>query len=160
MAKKHAPPNLTAVFGDAMVFHEDPLAKNEKFNLIVGANLVDRVPDPSVWVKRSCELLADDGLLVIFTPFTWLKEYSDQSKWFGGFRRDAELVWSLNGTVEMAMPELYLCQPPTHVPFVIPDADGSFQYTYSQCMVFSKKGIVASRENFLPDVALNFSSPA
>lgn len=160
MAKKHAPANMTAAFGDAMTFHEDPLAKDEKFNLIVGANLVDRVPDPAVWVKRSSEQLAEDGLLVIFTPFTWLKEYSSEDKWFGGIRRDAEVVWSLNGAIATAGPELCLCEAPTHVPFVIPDADGTFQYTYSQCMVFARRGRVQSRETFLPDIASNFASPA
>ena len=159
MAKKYAPANMTSAFGDAMVFHDDPLVRHEKFNLIVGANLVDRVPDPAVWVKESSRLLAADGLLIIFTPFTWLSEYSEKCKWFGGTRRDAEVVWSLNGTLECALPQLCLCEAPTHVPFIIPDADGSFQYTYSQCMVFARKENVHSRENFLPDVASNFSSP-
>ena len=83
MANKHAPKNMTGTLGDAMTFHENQLAVGKKFNLIVGANLVDRVPDPMVWLKKSSEMLSDDGLLVIFTPFTWLREYSDQEKWFG-----------------------------------------------------------------------------
>jgi 2-polyprenyl-3-methyl-5-hydroxy-6-metoxy-1,4-benzoquinol methylase len=83
MAKRLSPPNVTAIEGDAMLIHNEPLVKGQKFNLIVGANLVDRVPDPVEWLKRSTEMLADDGILVIFTPFTWLSEYSDQSKWFG-----------------------------------------------------------------------------
>lgn len=83
MAKKHAPDNMAATLGDAMAFQRDPLVQGRKFNLIVGSNLVDRVPDPRQWIKQSTAMLADDGLLVVFTPFTWLREYSDQEKWFG-----------------------------------------------------------------------------
>jgi hypothetical protein len=56
----------------------------------------------------------------------------------GGIRQDAEVVWSLRGIIRAASPELCLCQQASHLPFIIPDADGTFQFTYSQCMVFCK----------------------
>jgi hypothetical protein len=72
-------------------------------------------------------------------------------------------VWSLNGAVAAAGPDLCLRQEPTHVPFVIPDADGTFQYTYSQCLVFGRRKVDSvsayPKEGYMPDIALNYSSP-
>jgi hypothetical protein len=81
-------------------------------------------------------LLAADGVLVIISPFTWLEKFTSEEKWLGGVRRDSEAVWTLHGVVKTCLPELRLLQAPTHMPFVIPDCDGSCQYTFAQCMTF------------------------
>lgn len=65
-----------------------------------------------------------------------------------------------------AAPELALRRTPTHVPFVIPDTDGTFQYTYSQFMVFGKvnksiPGAASSADAaaFLSNVSQDMASP-
>lgn len=131
---------MTLFHGDAHVAHSNPVVEGKKFNLIVGANLVDRMANPREWIQNSKGLLADDGLLVIFSPFTWMKDFTKEENWLGGFRQDSEVVWSLQGAIRQAGPELRVCEPPTHVPFAIPSPDGTMCYVYSQCVVFSKKG--------------------
>jgi len=131
--------NVTAVIGDALFAHNDERVGGKRYNLIVGANLVDRLLDPSAWIQSAKDLLSDDGLLVILSPFTWSKEHTPPEKWLGGFRRDAEVVYSIHGTKRVAAPELTLKRSPQEIPMAIPDADGIVQYTLSQCLVFGRQ---------------------
>ncbi len=139
LLEKRRPQNLTAFVADALDSYKNPRIASRKYNLIVGANLLDRIADPAAWIQQCKNLLEDDGIFILFTPFTWMQDYTDEKKWLGGIRENAEVVWSLRGTVDVAAPELSLCERSSHVPFIIPDADGSQQYTFSQCMVFCKR---------------------
>jgi 5-histidylcysteine sulfoxide synthase len=139
-AKEHQTKNMTLLEADAHVVHTCPDVQGKKFNLIVGANLVDRMSNPRQWIQNSKKLLAEDGLLVIFSPFTWMKEFTKEENWLGGFRQDSEVVWSLQGLIRHAGPELCVCEPPSHIPLAIPNADGTVSYVYSQCVIFGRKG--------------------
>jgi hypothetical protein len=109
------------------------------FDLVVGANLVDRLDDPLAWIQRSKEILSEEGILVIISPFTWLESVTPEAKWLGGFRKDSEVHYSLQGVVHTCLPEFELCAAPTHLPFTIADQDGTTQYTYAQVLVFQRK---------------------
>jgi len=52
----------------------------------------------------SKEILEDDGLFIVFTPFTWMKQWADVDKWLGGHRVNAEIVCSLNGLAKKCAP--------------------------------------------------------
>jgi hypothetical protein len=145
--------NMTLFHGDAHVAHLNPVVGGKKFNLIVGANLVDRMSNPREWIQNSKSILAEDGLLVIFSPFTWMKDFTKEEHWLGGFRQDSEVVWSLQGAIRQAGPELCVCEPPSHVPFAIPSPDGTICYVYSQCVIFGKKG--SDRNVSLTDVTFS-----
>ncbi len=119
MLSKRAPSNLKYFTGDSQLQNSYEEIKNSEFDLIVGANLVDRLPDPSEWVRQCKAKLSAKGLLIVFTPFTWMAQWTPPAKWFGGVRRNAEAVWSLHGLQDCAGPELVLVQQQTHVPFVI-----------------------------------------
>jgi SAM-dependent methyltransferase len=137
--KNRAPKNVTSFIGDALKIDEYEQVADRKFDLIVGANLIDRLSEPIEWIARCKNLLSDEGLLVIFSPFTWLEEFTKVQHWLGGYRKDAEVVYTIHGLCHSCFPELVLCSPPTHVPFAIPDVDGSFQYTSAQVLVFRRK---------------------
>ena len=136
----HKTENLTLFQGDAHVAHLNPAVEGKKFNLIVGANLIDRMSNPREWIQNSKKILADHGLLVVFSPFSWMKDFTKEENWLGGFRADSEVVWSLQGVIHQAGPELCVCEPPSHVPFAIPNPDGTISYVYSQCVIFGWKG--------------------
>lgn len=81
------------------------------------------------------EMLNKGGLLIISSPYTWKPEHTDPSKWLGGYQADGENKFTVDGLRAHLAPELVLLEE-LKVPFVIPDADGTFQYTYSNCTVF------------------------
>ena len=69
----------------------DTSQAGRSFDLIVGANLVDRLDDPLAWIQQSKELLSDEGILVVISPFTWLESVTPEARWLGGVRKDSEV---------------------------------------------------------------------
>jgi len=133
--------NLTAYQGDSHIQNQ---LTTEKFDLIFACNLIDRLHTPIEWVKQSQEMLRDGGLLIIASPYTWKPEHTPVENWLGGYLKDAESHFTVDGLKEALLPNLVLLEE-KKIPFVIPDADGTFQYTYSNCTIFGD----SSKENLL-----------
>lgn len=51
------------------------------FDLVLMANLIDRLPDPARCLARMSKLISPGGWLVIASPYTWLEEYTPREKW-------------------------------------------------------------------------------
>lgn len=51
------------------------------FDLVLMANLIDRLPDPAKCLARLPGLIDTGGWLVITSPYTWLEEYTPRDKW-------------------------------------------------------------------------------
>ena len=66
--------------GDA-TFLRDGLGQ---FEIVLMANLIDRLPCPAKCLEQLPGLVAADGQLVIATPCTWLEEYTPKANWLGG----------------------------------------------------------------------------
>ena len=81
------------------------------------------------------EMLAEKGLLIISSPYTWKQEHTLEQNWVGGFIKNDEPVYTVDGLRSLLEPDLILLKE-LKVPFVIPDPDGTFQYTYSNVTVF------------------------
>eukprot|EP00092_Neocalanus_flemingeri_P038322 GFUD01041721.1.p1 GENE.GFUD01041721.1~~GFUD01041721.1.p1 ORF type:complete len:489 (+),score=124.43 GFUD01041721.1:77-1543(+) len=128
--------NLTACAGDS--HKQNEIYKNEKFDLIFGCNLIDRLHTPQQWIQHSKDMLADSGLLIIASPYTWKPEHTKVENWLGGFVKEGKQMFTVEGLKDQLCPELVLLDE-QRVPFVIPDPDGTFQYTYSNCTIFGKK---------------------
>jgi len=124
--------NLTAYQGDSHIQNQ---ITTEKFDLIFGCNLIDRLHTPIEWVKQSQAMLREGGLLIIASPYTWKPEHTAVENWLGGYHKNAENYFTVDGLKEALMPNLVLLEE-RKIPFVIPDADGTFQYTYSNCTIF------------------------
>ena len=83
------------------------------------------------------EMLADNGLFIIASPYTWKPEHTKVENWIGGVLKEDKEMFTVDGLKELLSPELVLLDE-QRVPFVIPDPDGTFQYTYSNCTVFGR----------------------
>ena len=83
-------------------------------------------------------MLAPGGLLIISSPYTWRQEHTQVEHWVGGYLKDGENYFTIDGLKEALLPDLVLLEE-RKIPFVIPDADGTFQYTYSNCTVFGSQ---------------------
>jgi putative 4-mercaptohistidine N1-methyltranferase len=47
-----------------------------QFGCVLGANLVCRLPDPMVFLNRLRSLVVPGGIVVLTSPYSWLKEYT------------------------------------------------------------------------------------
>jgi len=70
--------------GDACKLVENSAALG-KFDGVVLANLLCRLPEPVACLDGLSAIINPGGVAVIVTPFSWLEQYTHKSKWLGGF---------------------------------------------------------------------------
>jgi putative 4-mercaptohistidine N1-methyltranferase len=74
-----------------------PVATLGKFNVIHGANLLCRLPDPAKFLRDCHDLLEEGGIVVLVSPYSWLEQYTDKDKWLGGRDEEGSPEWSAAG---------------------------------------------------------------
>lgn len=113
--------------GDAMRLADDP----GFFDRVHAANLLCRLRDPAMLLKRLPGLVNAGGELVLATPCTWLDEFTPRENWPPG----CTLEWLL----ECLAPDFSLLDV-TEEPFLIRETERKFQWTISQTSLWRRKG--------------------
>ncbi len=108
------------------------------YDLILAANLIDRLYDPAKLLTDIHTRVNSGGLLMITSPYTWLTEHTKKEAWVGGFKRDGENFTTLDGLKEILGKHFRLIQEPTSVPFVIRETKRKFQHTLSEVTIWEK----------------------
>ncbi len=55
-----------------------------EFEVILAANLLDRVPAPATLLRHLASRLTPNGRLVLTSPYTWLDEFTPRQEWLSG----------------------------------------------------------------------------
>ncbi len=109
------------------------------YDLVLAANLIDRLYEPAVFLTEITRRLHPGGLLVLFSPYTWLEEFTPKEKWIGGKKVDGENLTTLEG-LHQALREMFdPCGEPQDIEFVIRETKRKYQHTKSQMTVWRKK---------------------
>ena len=108
------------------------------YDLILAANLIDRLYRPMQFLQDVHRRIVPGGLLVIATPWTWLESHTDRENWLGGFKRNGENVTGLDGLKAALAGHFRLLSEPREVPFVIRETRRKFQHTLSQVTVWER----------------------
>jgi len=113
-----------------------PLFRN--YDLVLAANLIDRLYSPRKFLTAMHERIRPGGLLVIASPYTWLEEYAERAEWLGGYKKDGENVTTLDGMEEFLAGRFKRLGAPIEVPFVIRETKRKYQHTLSELSVWEK----------------------
>ena len=107
------------------------------FHLIHAANLLCRLPDPAAFLRQLPALLARDGVVVFFSPYSWLPAYTPRAAWLGGKAGPAgKPIWSKDALAD-AMRELgFELAHEEEVPFLIREHARKFQWGCAHMTVF------------------------
>lgn len=108
------------------------------YDLILAANLIDRLYDPAKLLASIHARLNPGGLLLIASPYTWLEEHTKRDLWIGGFKRDGESFSTLDGLKDILGEHFKLIQGPRQVPFVIRETRRKFQHTLSEVTIWER----------------------
>lgn len=108
------------------------------YDLILAANLIDRLYDPAKLLNNIHTRVNPGGLLMITSPYTWLTEHTKKEFWIGGFKRDGENFTTFDGLKEILSKHFKLIQGPQSVPFVIRETKRKFQHTLSEVTIWEK----------------------
>ena len=108
------------------------------YDLIIAANLIDRLYNPHKFIHSIHERLHIGGLLVITSPYTWLENHTPRENWLGGFKRDGENVSTLAELKRLLAAHFNLVQSPVDIAFVIRETSHKFQHSLAQATVWER----------------------
>ncbi len=120
--------------GDAQALRADL----GQFDVVLMANLVDRLRDPSRCLSALPSLLRTGGQLVLTTPCTWLEQYTPQSHWLGGFEQAGRPVRTL-ATLQAVLEPHFTLVRTLDMPFVIREHARKFQWSVAQATVWIRR---------------------
>ncbi|MDP1521563.1 MAG: 5-histidylcysteine sulfoxide synthase [Methylotenera sp.] len=108
------------------------------YDLILAANLIDRLYSPKKFLSSVHERLNIGGILLIASPYTWLEEHTRREEWIGGFKQSAENFTTLDGLKEQLGQHFRLIAAPMDVPFVIRETRRKFQHSLSEVTLWER----------------------
>ncbi len=120
--------------GDAQVLRSDL----GQFDVVLLANLVDRLRDPSRCLGALHSLVRIGGQLILTTPCTWLEDYTPRSHWLGGFEHDGRPIRIL-ATLQAAFDPHFTLARTLDMPFVIREHARKFQWSVAQATVWVRR---------------------
>ncbi|HVE15175.1 MAG TPA: putative 4-mercaptohistidine N1-methyltransferase [Chthoniobacterales bacterium] len=98
-----------------------------QFDVVLGANLLCRLPTPMRLIDRLPSLVKTGGQLLLTTPFTWLEEFTPQARWIGGTPATGRSFEALQA---LLTPHVEL-EHKADIPFLIREHARKFQYSVS-----------------------------
>ncbi len=108
------------------------------YDLVLAANLIDRLHDPQLFLELIHGRLRSGGLLVLLSPYTWLEEFTPRDRWLGGRKVDGENLTTLDGLRAALEPRFRLVEAPRDVEFVIRETARKHQHTVSQLTAWER----------------------
>ncbi len=109
-----------------------------KFDVVLAANLIDRLVEPARLLNRLPELVKAGGQLVISSPYTWIEEFTPRANWLGGFSADGAPRTTLDGLRAALSPHFDLIQT-KDLPFLIREHSRKFQWSVAQASIWRRK---------------------
>lgn len=108
------------------------------YDLVLAANLIDRLYQPKRFLQDIAERINDGGLLIISSPYTWLETHTPKEEWIGGFKKDGENYTTLDGLKAHLGSHFTLVGQAQKVPFVIRETQHKFQHTLSELTIWQR----------------------
>lgn len=108
------------------------------YDLVLTANLIDRLPKPMQFLSSIHQRLNAGGLLAIASPYDWLEQYTPKKHWLGGRFQAGKPVSSLNGARKCLRKHFSMVGEPRDVEFVIRKTSRTFSHGISQVTFWRK----------------------
>jgi 5-histidylcysteine sulfoxide synthase/putative 4-mercaptohistidine N1-methyltranferase len=109
------------------------------YDLILAANLIDRLYDPRKFLTMIHERINPGGLLVIASPYSWDETITEKDKWLGGIRKDGEPYITLTALHEILAPNFDSVGEALKIPFVLRITQNRFEHTLSEVTLWERK---------------------
>jgi len=108
------------------------------FDVVVMANLIDRLRRPQSCLDQLPDLVKKGGQLIITSPYTWLETYTPRKNWLGGFQRGRRRVATFDALREILAPHFTLLRR-LDLPFVIREHARKFQLSFADASVWIRR---------------------
>ncbi len=108
------------------------------FDVILMANLIDRLGHPRKCLAQMRHFLRPGGRLLITSPYTWLVEYTPRRRWLGGFVRQGRPVRTFDTLRQILSPHFRLVSR-RDLPFLIREHARKFQLGLAEASLWLRR---------------------
>lgn len=108
------------------------------FDVVLMANLIDRLNNPKQCLQSLRELVLPGGQLIITSPYTWLDDYTPRDRWLGGFQQAGQPVSTLQGLKNHLEADFQLLQT-LDLPFLIREHARKYQWSVAQASCWLRR---------------------
>ncbi|HUR45948.1 MAG TPA: putative 4-mercaptohistidine N1-methyltransferase [Candidatus Saccharimonadales bacterium] len=105
------------------------------FDLVLMANLIDRLPRPKVFLQHIHEIIRPGGQLILSSPYTWLAEYTPREEWLGGFEEQGKTVHTFD-SIRSILQENFQMRLRKNLPFLIREHARKYQWSVAEATVW------------------------
>ena len=98
------------------------------FDVVLNANLVDRLADPKTFLHQLHRYVAPGGQLILSSPFTWLNSFTAHDQWLGGYMKEGTSRWTWDEICRILQDEFSLVFD-TDLPFLIREHARKYQWS-------------------------------
>jgi len=120
--------------GDAQALRADL----GRFDVVLMANLVDRLAEPRRCLETLPELVVPGGQLILTTPCTWLEAYTPRVHWLGGYDMNGRAVRTL-ATIQAILEPYFVLSRTQDLPFLIREHARKFQWSVALGTVWFRR---------------------
>jgi putative 4-mercaptohistidine N1-methyltranferase len=109
-----------------------------EFDVVVAANLIDRLESPLKCLERLPGLVRPGGQLIVASPYTWLASYTPRKNWLGGFTRGGRPVKTFDALRRILKPHFKLIRR-LDLPFLLREHARKYQLGISEATVWLRR---------------------
>ncbi len=103
------------------------------FDLVLAANLVDRVPHPRKLLESFQFLLIPGGQLILTSPYTWLETYTPKSEWL---TTETESAFQ---TIHQILSPAFELLEKKNLPFLIREHARKYQWSLAEATLWQRR---------------------
>ena len=116
---------LRFISGDALRIPK----KLGTFNLVLAANLIDRLPEPQRFLTKVLpQLVRPGGTLLITSPYTWSTDFTPETKW----------LHDSFPTIQRSLRPHFRLLHRQNLPFLLREHRRKFQYTFADATLWRR----------------------
>jgi putative 4-mercaptohistidine N1-methyltranferase len=115
--------------------------KYKDYDLVLAANLIDRLQEPLRFLNDIGTRIKPGGLLVLTSPYTWLETFTPKANWLGGYRENGESRTTYRALQLLLAEHFEEVGSPEDVPFVIRETARKHQHTLAQMTFWRRRAL-------------------
>ncbi|MDD2947763.1 MAG: hypothetical protein PHV80_02845, partial [Rugosibacter sp.] len=111
------------------------------FDAVLMANLLCRLPSPKSLLGRlggPRGLVKTGGLVALFSPYSWLEQFTPHGAWLGGYEKNGHTVRTADALREFLTHEGFELRREDEVPLVIREHHRKYQYIVTHAMLWQR----------------------
>jgi putative 4-mercaptohistidine N1-methyltranferase len=109
------------------------------FDVVLAANLIDRVTSPEGLLKTFSTLVHLGGHLILSSPYTWLEEFTPKPDWLGGKCDSSGYAEVTLERIKSVIQDSFDLKLTKDMPFVIREHARKFQWSVAQATVWQRR---------------------